>query len=284
MFDKLAQVGVKVGMHLIKHSHTYLTVAGAAGSIGTVVLTVKATHKMDDLNAKYKETTELIETNAAGFDEETVKQDLASAHVDYMVQSTKIIAPVALLGVASLACFGLAWGISSNRIKALAGAYSVLKLEYDKYREATREEVGEEKEQEIYLEAKERTRQVLEQASKVDKFGLHGRWFDESAEFVKDDLAYDRTYIEKARKKMEDLLGRRGYILLNDLFDALAMDRTKDGMWLGWKIGDGFDLFEKLVVTTEDNDEQYTSIYLSWPAPVPVYDDVELEGRYAVIN
>lgn len=277
MFEKIVKIGVKVGEHFAKHGHTYLAVAGAAGTVGTIALTVKATRQMDELSAKYKETEETILTHQEGHEPAEVDADLKQNKVAYVVGSIKIVAPVVALGLASLGCFALSWGISSRRFKVLASAYSLLKLEYDKYREVVREDVGEEKEREYYTTTQERVVQELETVQKVDKFNLHGFWLEESEEFARDDASYNGSLVADARRTCDDILGRDGTLLLNQVRDAFRAPRVKDGNSMGWTISDGFDLYEH-IVDVEDPEGTYQSRYISWPAPKPIYDKVKLPG------
>lgn len=281
MFEKIVQIGSKIGTHFAKHGHTYLAVAGAAGTVGTIALTVKATRQMDELSAKYKETEETILTHQEGHEPAEVDADLKQNKVAYVVGSIKIVAPVVALGLASLGCFALSWGISSRRFKVLASAYSLLKLEYDKYREVVREDVGEEKEREYYTTTQERVVQELETVQKVDKFNLHGFWLEESEEFARDDASYNSALTANAKRKCDDIIGRDGYILINQVREAHKAPRIKDGNEWGWTIGDGFDLYEHLV-DVEDPDGTYQSRYISWPAPKLIYDKVKLpSGLYS---
>lgn len=277
MFEKIAKIGVKVGEHFAKHGHTYLAVAGAAGTVGTIALTVKATRQMDELSAKYKETEETILTHQEGHEPAEVDADLKQNKVAYVVGSIKIVAPVVALGLASLGCFALSWGISSRRFKVLASAYSLLKLEYDKYREVVREDVGEEKEREYYATTQERVFEELETVQKVDKFNLHGFWIEESEEFARDDASYTSALTANAKRTCDDIIGRDGYILINQVRDAHKAPRIKNGNEWGWTIGDGFDLYEH-IIDVEDEDGTYQSRYISWPAPKPIYDKVNLPG------
>lgn len=273
MFKQLTTIAVKVGKHFAKHGHTYLTVAGAAGSVATVAMTVKATRKMDELSAKYNDTKELIEENAAKFPQGTVEKDLGELKTSYIVDSIKTVAPVVLVGAASLLCFGLAWGITSKRLKALGAAYSVLKLEYDKYRDRTREAVGEEKELEIYHQAQEDVRIELEQVGKVDLFELHGRWFSESSEFCKDDPAYNNTILAQAEQAWDTFACRKGEMTMNEFFDNVYMTKKNKCAALGWNLSNPFVLYKKIVVQVDDHTgEHYQDIYLQWSKPVPLYD------------
>lgn len=277
MFEKIAKIGVKVGEHFAKHGHTYLAVAGAAGTVGTIALTVKATRQMDELSAKYKETEETILTHQEGHEPAEVDADLKQNKVAYVVGSIKIVAPVVALGLASLGCFALSWGISSRRFKVLASAYSLLKLEYDKYREVVREDVGEEKEREYYTTTQERVVQELETVQKVDKFNLHGFWLEESEEFARDDASYNGSLVADARRTCDDILGRDGTLLINQVREAFRAPRVKNGNEYGWTMSEGFDLFEH-IVDVEDPEGTYQSRYISWPAPKPIYDKVKLAG------
>lgn len=281
MFETITKIGAKVGTHFAKHGHTYVAVAGAVGTVGTIALTVKATRQMDELSAKYTETEQTILEHQEGHDPAEVDADLKQNKVAYVVGSIKIVAPVVALGLASLGCFALSWGISSRRFKVLASAYSLLKLEYDKYREVVREDVGEEKEREYYTTTQERVVQELETVQKVDKFNLHGFWLEESEEFARDDASYNSALTANAKRKCDDIIGRDGYILINQVREAHKAPRIKDGNEWGWTIGDGFDLYEHLV-DVEDPDGTYQSRYISWPAPKLIYDKVKLpSGLYS---
>ena len=75
---------------------------------------------------------------------------------------------------------------------------------------------------------------------------VYARFFDEtSPQWIKDS-EYNLRFLRMQERYANDILKRRGYIFLNEVYDILGISRTKAGALIGWvydeknPVGDNF--------------------------------------------
>lgn len=291
-----------------KHSPLILAVVGGAGLVATAVLAYKAQPRVaeivDDLEesraleARYlelkeigtarlmdAEVVELVEMERDGVDRVDnllVLRDLAGA----------VALPV-VVGVASLTAMLFSYKILSGRVSSLTAAVTSLTMEKIRQDQIMKKELSEEDynrvtrptvTKQIETVDDKGNKKVVEGEVKQVERTTGGVWFSDSDEFVSDDHAYNMSWIDNAERKLENLLSRRGFLMLNQVFDTLGVERTPEGAILGWSTGDNFSFGVDICDTINKHGEWYSEIYVKWPAPRPIYEDVDFEGRYSVIG
>lgn len=134
--------------------------AGIGGVIGTCVLTGLAARKYKKAVRKNDDEIETIREYRKEFSDENGKLDpeeeknykkaLTQAYFKKGLTTLKVYAPVIALG--SISIFALSWSHNKNvkTISTLTTAYTGLRTFLDKYRDRVKEEVGEEKESNLF--------------------------------------------------------------------------------------------------------------------------------------
>ena len=168
----------------------------------------------------------------------------------------------------------------------MSAAFYALGEEFERYRGEVVNEVGHEIADKITAAANAPYMEpVGEDETKVEpRFHecLTGTWFERSEEWVSDDIDYNKAFVDAAIEKIQDSMFRKGVLLLNEVYDVLGIQRSQAGAVLGWKVS--FNI-EQFTANFENEDGEWEpSIYIKWDRPVPVYDDVEFEGRYAAFK
>ena len=199
----------KVQYFLKKHSPTILTVAGAAGVVGTSVLAVKATPKALMLleDAKKEKGADLTP-------------------VEVVKVAWKPYIPAVLVGVSTIVCiFGIN-RLSAKNQATLMSAYALLDNSYKEYREKVKELYGEEADHNVKQEIMQsRMKEGMELEDNKEWF------FDfQSTHFFKSTM--DRVL--RAESEFLELIDKRGYACLNEYYDLLGIPHIPEGYQLGW--------------------------------------------------
>jgi len=277
----IKNVLAKATFGIKKHSPAILTGAGVVGLGATAYLAYKSRSKVEAVVEKIEDQRELAAENGEEFvvDKVEVAKDIAEA----------IYLPV-VVGALSVSAFILSYKIQNNRITLLASALAASqahqKFMEDKYRKlhgdeefnkfiAPTEQVVTET-----VDGKGKTKQTVQEVkSEVDK--TIGQWYDESIEYVSDDHTYNMAYIDSVDEQLQTILFARGSLMLNEVREALGLERIRAGALLGWTTQDNFSL-DKVVTMIEDEGTLKEQIWVTWTRPRYVYDEVEFNGRYSV--
>lgn len=299
-----------VGHTITKHSPLILTTVGVAGLGATAYFSYKAAPKVEELtneleSARLKEQRindlrallEVGEINGERMNDETYdgyKMDLEIAEeefnpirrVDYAKRLAGAVALPVLTGLASVTCIGLSYYIQNNRIVNLAAAFATATAEREYYRSKIKEEFGEDKLTEFDTPTVTEEMKVDGKKKKVKKAkdvpSLHGEWFEKSTEWVRDDHDYNMAFINSVNESLQLRLFQRGHLLMNEVLDALGLERTRAGAMVGWSTGTGFGLYPEVTQVVDDNGMFEPRIYIKWTKPKYIYDDVDFEGRYGI--
>ena len=306
---------MKVGQFVSKAAHTVgknspliLTVAGVIGLGSTAVLAYKASKKVEVITEKLEESREL-EDKIAHL--EVLDQmnsldaggqfELDEARAVYQpVSRPEVVKDIAgavalpvVVGLLSVASIALSYHVLTNRNNMLATALGAAVAEHHYYKSRVQEMVSEEQYRELETPVRreegnfkdEDGKKVKDPVfSKVDRRSMTGEWFDQSSEYTVDDHSYNLMFVKAAAEKLEGKMFRKGYVRLNEVFDELGLARTRLGESMGWNQSDSFGLETTVTnIRVTDQGEEFVrpEIYISWPTPKPIYNDVDYEGRYA---
>ena len=236
----------RAGLTLKKHGPTIAFVAGVAGSVTSTVLACKATLKLADELPEMKHKLESVK-DMNHEDETERKKDLAYVYSQNAITVAKLYAPAAIVGVASITALTGSHVVMNRRNAAITAGYAAVSKAYEEYRARVQDELGVDKERDLYLGLHDEKIKGADGKKEIVKLadpnGLspYARFFDEcSTEWTKDP-ELNRVFIQVQQTHMNHLLHARGHVFLNDVYDALGFERTSAGAVVGWVVSDDGD-------------------------------------------
>lgn len=246
-------------MKVRKHSPVILMTAGITGLVGTVVLASRATLRieglMDEHDTNLAKIQEAVVKADSGeltveYTEEDAKRDKVLVYTKTAIQVVKLYLPATALGVASIAAIVSGHTVLSKRNAATMAAYTTLQAGFDKYRARVREQFGDDKDKEfaqprkVIVEEKDAETGEVRETLQFDTSGIsvYARFFDEYSPKWQKEPGYNQMRLTATQNWMNDLLNSRGHVFLNEVYDALGLERSKEGAVVGWikGHGDGF--------------------------------------------
>lgn len=239
----------KVGRHLLKaqkHSPTILFAAGVVGVVGTVVLAVRATMKVEKVLDEHERSKADIELSLVDetttFDQEDAKKALVVTYTRTSLSLLRLYAPTVLVGGISIAALAGSNIILGNRVSSLTAAYAVLDRGFRQYRERVVAKYGEQDDAEFRYGVQER--EIVEETDEgpivktiktaAPGASIYARWFDEGSTEWKRHPLSNRTFIRCQQDWANDMLNAYGYLFLNDVYKMLGLPKTSEGQLVGW--------------------------------------------------
>lgn len=254
--------------------------------------------RMNDLNSEINQLTEDANRFRANgyYDAEASTQErIAEAQEDLsalaeevtpfdrMAYTKELVAAVALpvaTGVASISCIALSYYIMNNRVMALTGALASATAEQVLYRKRVKDEYGEEVDNRFAAPVENTGDTVVNDDGEEEEVfsvieaenALTGAWFSDSGEYAADDHSYNEAYVNSAMERLNIQFAKNGSLLLNHVYDALGMPRTRTGGLMGWS-GAGFAMDYTVFRTPDPATGQIEQqIHVQWTRPNYVYD------------
>lgn len=230
------QTGFKqIGNFVVKESPTILTVLGVGGVITTVGMaihgTIKAVRIVDE--EKYQRAKDM---SVEGDPEKQVYADEIELEPLELIQLTwRCYVPTVGLSMATIACIiGSNW-INLNRQAALAALYSVSETAFKEYKEQVVEKLGEKADEKIMDGIAEK--ELREHPVKSSEVILTGK--GETLFLEKLSGRYFKSDMQKVRKAINDLnfelLNHSMFVTVNEWYDALNLEHTDMGRFMGWR-------------------------------------------------
>lgn len=231
---------VRTGLGFLDRNSPYiLTAFGAAGVLGTAVMTGRATVKAYDI-VEAERGRRLMDAKKE--DPDATYEDIKYIPPKDLVKLCwkPYISPM-LMGVASIACIIGANTVHGKRQAALAAAYSLADTTLKNYQKKVVETIGEKKEE---LVRSEIAQDQLDRCPASKNEILHT---DRGSTLCFDAISgrYFKHDIEKIRRTVNDLnhdLMGIMWVPLNDLYYALGLPGIKIGDELGWTVDELIDI------------------------------------------
>lgn len=305
--NKLTGTFYKAKLSLKKHSPEILVVSGIVGTVASTVMACKATTKLDGILAESKEKIDTIHEalenpdmlpEDAVYTEEDSKKDLAITYVQTGVKVAKLYAPAVALGTVSIVSILAGHNITRKRNVALAAAYTVVDKSFKDYRGRVIERFGEELDRElkynikaeevekVVVDEKGKEKKVKETVQVVDSndIGYYAKFFDVGNPNWTKDPEANLMFLRHQQDYMNHKLQLQKYLFLNDVYEALGIDKTQAGQIVGWIYdeenpnGDNFvdfgiydrhDAAKRLFVNGTER-----TILLDFNVDGPIYDKV----------
>lgn len=228
-----------------KHSPRILFVVGVAGAVSSTVLACRATLKLekalDDIGAEVADVKkDLAQTDGYG-------KDLAFVYVKGAANIGQLYAPALIVGTLSIGALTGSHITLTRRNAGLTAAYAAVSQSYTDYRDRVREEVGTEKEynlfQGVQIKEVEDADGKKAKLSMVDpnKMSAYARFFDEFSPRWQKNAEYNKIFLQAQQNYFNFTLQSRGHVFLNEVYDNLGIERTTPGAVVGWVLGNGGD-------------------------------------------
>ncbi len=256
LINSVARTFHKAGFQLKKHSPEILVATGVISTIAGVAMACKATLKVNEVVDEAKNNIDIIhESTEVGltpgnvpYSAEDSKKDLAIVYTQTGLKLAKLYAPAAIALTAGVGCMLASHGIMHKRNAALAAAYTVVDKSFKEYRGRVAEKFGKDIEKELKYglkteevemkvvdeNGKEKTVKETVTTSVLDQYSEYAKFFDDGCKGWDKDAEYNKAFLRGTQMWANDLLAARGYVFLNEIYDALGIPRTKAGQVVGW--------------------------------------------------
>lgn len=253
-------------MKVKKNSPEILLGMGLIGMGGTIFLACKATLSAEEILEDHKERLETIkeakkiaEENPEDYeyDEIVEKQDKLIVYTKTAASFVKLYAPSIALGAFSVACILSSRNILHKRYVGAVSAYNALSGVFEAYRNRVREEQGElmDRHYRYGTEIGTDTVSVVDSDGNKKKEKVNtekilpknilssdsARMFGPGNPYWDDNRDFDIMLLKGQENYFNDIFHEKGYLFLNEVYEALGFEATQEGCILGWVKGSGDD-------------------------------------------
>lgn len=261
----LTEKAGQAGFVIKKRSPEILLAVGVISFVGTVVVACRATLKADRILDHHAEKVKDIEDakeiaeeqpEEYDYDEEMYKRDMQIQTIKTGVDLAKAYAPAIALGALSLTCILVSRNILNKRYLGAVAAYNAVSAAFNEYRQRVRDEAGEMMDRHyrygteletvtvetVDEDGKKHKEKILQEKEGTAKLPAGGAiWFDESNPKWDRNPNFNMAFLKGVQSRCNDILHARGYIFLNEVYDALGFVGTQEGAVIGWILGAGDD-------------------------------------------
>lgn len=264
LVNKTTRVFNKFIFGVKKHAPEVLVVAGVAGVVTSTVMACKASTKVNDIiedtkteldkihtaGEKLKNGEELTLKDGSKYTIEDNKKDLTIIYTQTGLKFVKLYAPAVIVGALSLTAIIASHTLLRKRNVALAAAYATVDKGFKEYRSRVVERFGKELDRELKYNIKSKkieetvtnedgTETVVEKTVEVTdmkptEYSEFARFFDEGCAGWTKDPEDNLRFLKLQQAWANERLERRGYLFLNEVYEALGIPKTKAGQVVGW--------------------------------------------------
>ena len=266
--NKAAFAVHKAWFKVKKHSPEILITAGVIGTVTSAVMACKATTKLSDILEDSKEQINQVHNfledekiPESQYSKEDGNKDLAIIYAQTGIKLVKLYAPAVALGALSITGIVASNSILRKRNIALAAAYTTVDKTFKRYRNNVIDRFGEKIDKELRYGIKAReieeivvdddgnektVKKTVEAADPVSMYSDYAKIYDAGCNGWTKDAEFNLMFLRHTQAQANDILKRRGYLFLNEVYDMLGFQRTKAGQVMGWiydeenPIGDNF--------------------------------------------
>ena len=266
--NKITFAAHKAFFKVKKHSPEILITAGVIGTVASAVMACKATTKLSDILEASKEQINQVHNfleddkiPESQYSKEDGNKDLAIIYAQTGIKLVKLYAPAVALGALSITGIVASNSILRKRNIALAAAYTTVDKTFKRYRNNVIDRFGEKIDKELRYGIKAReieeivvdddgnektVKKTVEAADPVSMYSDYAKIYDAGCNGWTKDAEFNLMFLRHTQAQANDILKRRGYLFLNEVYDMLGFQRTKAGQVMGWiydeenPIGDNF--------------------------------------------
>lgn len=247
---------------LKKHSPEILVIGGVVGTVVAGVMACRATTKVHDILEKAKQDVDDIhrfenETDlqelykketGEEFTEATMKKELAGVYVKTGMELFKTYAPAVAVGAVSITAILAGNRILHQRAVAYAAAFTATDKTFKEYRERVVKRFGKDLDRELRYNiiSKDVEEKVVQEDGtettvtktvhevRGSKYDEYSRCFDETCKCWTRNAELNYAFVMQQQNFLNDRLQSRGYLSLNDVYEALGFQQTGAGQVVGW--------------------------------------------------
>lgn len=275
-----------------KNAPKILFVAGIVGTAASTVMACRATLQLEEVVSKtsldLETARELVKTHPDEYTASDCQRDVTIIYVRGVANVARLYAPAALLGVASVAALTKSHNLLQERNLALTAAYAAVDEAFKKYRAKVVDEYGEEVDRKLRYEHEEV--EVVEDGKAVTKTranvdgmpSQYSKFFDEYCTEWSPEPEYNFTYLRAQQNWFNSLLQMRGYVFLNQVYEALGMPVTSAGAVVGWILDGNGDSYIDFGMFDHDKENvidfvngRNNSILLDFNVDGIIYDKID---------
>lgn len=201
-----------------RHGALTMTIAGTVTSLGAIILACKSTTKLNDTMKEANKEIERVKN-----DSPDDKGKLFKTYIKGALKLVKLYAPAALLYSVSTACN---WGSYSSMRKnnaALAATCASLSNSLLEYRKRVKEKIGEDKEQDIYGNAYEETKDSGKVSHPDTRFDTSVLFCEDSVHWLKDSES-NISFVLTVQAMFNRMLPIKRVVFLYDVYKALGIN------------------------------------------------------------
>lgn len=242
--------------------------AGVVGVIATNVLTARAALKSQGIPTEIQATAEAVNEREvdADFTQQDKVKNVGQVYIRGSIMLAKIWGPSVVIGGASIACLIFSHKIMMKRNTALVGAYVALDAAYKAYRKRIVDEIGAERELELYRNPTISRGIIADETGAVCEIidfdsempSPYARFFDASSLNHSKTAEHNLFFLRTQERWANDRLRAHGFVFLNEIYESLGLERSQIGQVTGWKAdaaekgtGDGYISFGIYDITSE---------------------------------
>jgi hypothetical protein len=244
-----------------KNSPHIMFAVGIAGVITSAVLACRATLKLEEAVDEIREDFESVkimksdsERGILSHKEGTVSKtdeyaqnqyykDLAYVYWKGVAKISVLYGPPVIIGTASIGLLTGSHVQLARRNQALTVTLAAVSKAYDEYRSRVQDEIGKERELDIYHGTQTQKLEGSKELVPVKNSNgtsIYSVICDRDWSNYKPSSEINRFFVQCQQEYANHLLRARGHVFLNDVYDALGFDRTVPGSVVGWvKNGEG---------------------------------------------
>jgi Family of unknown function (DUF6353) len=274
-------------LFLKKHGPEILTGIGVVGFGATTYLVGKAVLKAQKPLEELRADAHIIASKevAKEYTKRDKQQEIGRLYVHRGLEIAKIFSPAIAAGGMSVICVISAHGLMQRKQTALVAAYTALDAGFKAYRQRVREEIGEEKERELYrrpvmravdqVESEEPVYEIDKDAARPSQYG---RFYDQFNIHWSKTPEWNMMQLRVFERSANDMLNAKGFLFLNEVYDMLGFDWTQAGQVVGWRNdgdGDGYVDFGLYA------DEERNRDFINGEVP-SIFLDFNVDGPIAI--
>ena len=260
LFNKIYQKALnqvtKAALKISEKSPTIMLVGGIAlvvtGTGMAISSTSKASTCMDEFKERMdriKESSEIADTKENPEDIYPIAQRQEDTRIVYghmIMTMAKIYLPAILVQAAGIALICKSHQVLTKRNAGLAAAYAGVSKAFNDYRKRVRDKYGEEEENNLYYGYETKaitvtetgdngvTTEVSKEVRKANPLDPYSRFIDETTDVWDKCPQYTLQNLIVKQRMLNARLWNKGFLTLNDACDELGIDRTREGMVIGW--------------------------------------------------